>query len=320
MAGLEIFKRLTEGLTKTRQGLERRLSQVFAVSKPIGPKLLESIEEVLIEADLGTSATQRILSKIQKESHQPDLGDPDHLKACLQKELLGLFQESGLYASSAQSWRESADRFPHTVLVVGVNGVGKTTTIGKLAANFRAMGKTVLLAAADTFRAAAIEQLEVWAKRARCEVVRQQPGSDPSAVAFDTVTAAKARNVDLVLVDTAGRLHTQFNLMEELKKIKRAMAKALPGSPHEVLLILDATTGQNALVQARMFHEAVGVTGLVMTKLDGTAKGGILIAILEELKIPIRYVGVGEGTDDLLEFDPVAYVEGLIEAKGSLTS
>jgi fused signal recognition particle receptor len=197
--------------------------------------------------------------------------------------------------------------------MVGVNGVGKTTTIGKLSAKFRELDKKVLLAAGDTFRAAAIEQLEIWAGKTQCDVIVQQPGSDPSAVAFDAVAAAKARGAEILIVDTAGRLHTKSNLMEELKKIKRVMAKALPGSPHEILLVLDATTGQNALSQARMFHEALGVTGIVMTKLDGTAKGGVLVALATELKIPVRYIGVGEDLHDLLEFNPEAFVEGLLD-------
>jgi fused signal recognition particle receptor len=307
---MNVFEKFKEGLSKTRQSLEQRFAQIFTGSRPVGLQLLEPIEEILIGADLGVVATQQIMARLQTHFKQ-GLGhkgqaDLPQLKACLKQELLQFFQQVRVEKPSMNS-------IPHTILVVGINGAGKTTAIGKLSAKFRSEGKKVLLAAGDTFRAAAIEQLAIWAKRAQCDVIAQEPGSDPSAVAFDAVAAAKARGVDILMVDTAGRLHTKFNLMEELKKIKRVMAKALPGSPHEVLLVLDATTGQNALSQARMFHEAVGVTGLMMNKLDGTAKGGILVAIVAELKIPIRYIGVGEELDDLLEFDPEAFMGGMIE-------
>jgi fused signal recognition particle receptor len=307
---MNILKKFQEGLTKTRQGLEQRLAHIFSGSRPAGPELLESIEETLIGADLGTATTQQILARL-KSNFEPAPGrkgpmDLPHLKAYLKHEFLHLFREHSVLTSL------KANAIPHTILMVGVNGVGKTTTIGKLSAKFRESGQKVLLVAGDTFRAAAIEQLGIWAEKTQCDVIKQQPGSDPSAVAFDAVAAAKARGVDTLIVDTAGRLHTKSNLMEELKKIKRVMAKALPGSPHEILLVLDATTGQNALSQARIFHEALGVTGIVMTKLDGTAKGGILVAIAVELKIPVKYIGVGEGLDDLLEFSPEAFVEGLL--------
>ncbi len=307
---MNILKRFQEGLTKTRQGLEQQLAQIFSGSRPAGPELLESIEEILIGADLGTVTTQQVLAKL-KSNLEPGFGrkgsmDLPHLKAYLKHEFLDLFQKNNDLTSP------NTHAIPPTILMVGVNGVGKTTTIGKLSAKFRESGKKVLLAAGDTFRAAAIEQLGIWAGKTQCDVIMQRPGSDPSAVAFDAVAAAKARGAEILIVDTAGRLHTKSNLMEELKKIKRVMAKALPGSPHEILLVLDATTGQNALSQARMFHEALGVTGIVMTKLDGTAKGGILVAIVAELKIPVKYIGVGEGPDDLLEFNPEAFVEGLL--------
>jgi fused signal recognition particle receptor len=308
---MNILKKFQQGLTKTRQGLEQRLGQIFSGSKPAGPELLESVEEILIGADLGTVTTRQILAKLKSDLSQ-GLGrkssmDLPRLKAYLKHEFLALFR------SSPDLTPPDAHALPHTILMVGVNGVGKTTTIGKLSAKFRGSGKKVLLAAGDTFRAAAIEQLSMWAGKTQCDVIMQQQGSDPSAVAFDALAAAKARGAEILIVDTAGRLHTKSNLMEELKKIKRVMAKALPGSPHEILLVLDATTGQNALSQARMFHEALGVTGIVMTKLDGTAKGGILVAIVAELKIPVKQVGVGEGPDDLLEFNPEAFVEGLLD-------
>jgi fused signal recognition particle receptor len=307
---MNIFKKFKEGLAKTRQSLEQRFAQIFTGSRPVGPELLESIEGILITADLGAVATQQMVARLQTDFKQglDPKGQVDlpQLKAYLKQEFLQIFQQVRVDKPSMNS-------IPHTILVVGINGAGKTTGIGKLSAKFHSEGKKVLLAAGDTFRAAAIEQLMVWAKRTQCDVIVQKPGSDPSAVAFDAVAAAKARGMDVLVVDTAGRLHTKFSLMEELKKIKRVMAKALPGSPHEVLLVLDATTGQNALSQARMFHDAVGVTGIMMNKMDGTAKGGILVAIVEELKIPIRYIGVGEGLDDLLEFDPEAFVEGMLE-------
>jgi fused signal recognition particle receptor len=277
----------------------------------VGQDLLESIEEILIAADLGAAATQRVMVRLREGFDHKGLVDLPQLKHRLKQEFVRVFQASSLETPYGKDGLSHEKSIPHTILIVGVNGVGKTTTIGKLSAKFRAAGKKVLLAAGDTFRAAAIEQLEVWARHAQCDVITQRPGSDPSAVVFDAVAAAKARGADILMVDTAGRLHTKFNLMEELKKIKRVMSKALPGSPHQVLLVLDATTGQNALSQARIFHEAVGVTGIVMTKLDGTGKGGILIAIAEELKIPVRYVGVGEGLDDLLEFEPQVFVEGM---------
>lgn len=287
------------------------MTQIFMGAGSVGQDLLESIEEILIAVDLGAAATQRVMVRLREGFDHKGLVDLPQLKHHLKQEFVSVFQASSLDTPYGKDGLSHEKSIPHTILIVGVNGVGKTTTIGKLSAKFRAAGKKVLLAAGDTFRAAAIEQLEVWARHAQCDVITQRPGSDPSAVVFDAVAAAKARGVDILMVDTAGRLHTKFNLMEELKKIKRVMSKALPGSPHQVLLVLDATTGQNALSQARIFHEAVGVTGIVMTKLDGTGKGGILIAIAEELKIPVRYVGVGEGLDDLLEFEPQVFVEGM---------
>ena len=287
------------------------MTQIFMGAGSVGQDLLESIEEILIAADLGAAATQRVMVRLREGFDHKGLVDLPQLKHRLKQEFVRFFQARSLEPPYGKDELSHEKSIPHTILIVGVNGVGKTTTIGKLSAKFRAAGKKVLLAAGDTFRAAAIEQLEVWARHAQCDVITQRPGSDPSAVVFDAVAAAMARGVDILMVDTAGRLHTKFNLMEELKKIKRVMSKALPGSPHQVLLVLDATTGQNALSQARIFHEAVGVTGIVMTKLDGTGKGGILIAIAEELKIPVRYVGVGEGLDDLLEFEPQVFVEGM---------
>ena len=310
---MNLFQKLREGLSRTRGDLERRLTHIFMGSGSVGPDLLESIEEILIAADLGAATTQRVMGRLREGFDHKGLVDLPQLKHHLKQEFERTFQSNSLETHYEKDERSHENSIPHAILVVGVNGVGKTTTIGKLSAKYKAEGKKVLLAAGDTFRAAAIEQLGVWARHAHCDMIAQRPGSDPSAVVFDAVAAAKARGVDILMVDTAGRLHTKFNLMEELKKIKRVMAKALSGSPHQVLLVLDATTGQNALSQARLFHEAVGVTGIVMTKLDGTGKGGILVAIAEELKIPVRYIGVGEGLEDLLEFEPQAFVQGLFE-------
>jgi len=308
---VNLFQKLREGLSRTRTDLERRLTEIFMGAGSVGQDLLESIEEILIAADLGAAATQRVMVRLREGFDHKGLVDLPQLKHRLKQEFVRFFQARSLEPPYGKDELSHEESIPHPIPIVVVNGVGKITTIGKLSAKFRAAGKKVLLAAGDTFRAAAIEQLEVWARHAQCDVITQRPGSDPSAVVFDAVAAAMARGVDILMVDTAGRLHTKFNLMEELKKIKRVMSKALPGSPHQVLLVLDATTGQNALSQARIFHEAVGVTGIVMTKLDGTGKGGILIAIAEELKIPVRYVGVGEGLDDLLEFEPQVFVEGM---------
>ena len=298
------FQRLKEGLFKTHQGMVSKIDQLLSGQKKIDDLLLEELEEILITSDIGVKTTQQLLEKVSEKVKRKELEDADHLKKALQEEMFLILhqQENPLDISSAN---------PFVIMVIGVNGTGKTTTLSKMAQKFKARGKSVLLVAGDTFRAAAIEQLEIWGQRVGCEVIKHQSGSDPSAVVFDALKAGKARGSDIIIVDTAGRLHTKINLMEELKKIKRVMAREVLNSPHEVLLVLDATTGQNAISQAKMFNRELGVTGIVLTKLDGTAKGGILISISDELRIPIRYIGVGEKADDLREFNARDFVDAL---------
>ncbi|MGB9698131.1 MAG: signal recognition particle-docking protein FtsY [Thermodesulfobacteriota bacterium] len=298
------FQRLKEGLFKTRQGLVERIDQLIAGKRKIDEALLAELEEVLITSDLGVKTTQELLRNVTVKVQRKELEDADLLKKNLKEQMWQILsqQEKPLDISQAA---------PFVIMVIGVNGTGKTTTIGKMAQKFKSQGKSVLLVAADTFRAAAIEQLEIWGQRVGCEVIKQKSGSDPSAVVFDALQAAQTRHVDVVIIDTAGRLHTKVNLMEELKKVKRVISRQIPGAPHEVLLVLDATTGQNSINQAKMFNEAIGVTGIALTKLDGTAKGGILIAISAEFKIPLRYIGIGEKLDDLREFNAREFVEAL---------
>ena len=265
--------------------------------------VLDELEELLITADLGVDTTLRLVEVIREKVKRRELNDASRLKEALRLEMVQILRGSPAAPRTVKPW---------VTFMVGVNGVGKTTTIAKLAHRDRARGLKTLLVAADTFRAAAVEQLEIWGERAGAQVVKQKTGSDPAAVVFDGLDAAQARGVDVVYVDTAGRLHTKVNLMEELKKVHRTAAKKMPGAPHEILLVLDATTGQNALSQVRLFHEAVGVTGIVLTKLDGTAKGGMALAVAHETGLPIRYVGVGEGMDDLQPFDPEAFVAAIL--------
>lgn len=297
-----LFGRLKAGLSKTRDFLTTDLDRLFVGGRKLDDDLMETLEERLITADMGVQTTMEIMDRISKKASK--IEDARSLKAVLKEEILSLM-------SGATSEPPAAVSKPKVVMVVGVNGVGKTTTIGKLAARAHAKGQKVLIAASDTFRAAAIEQLAIWAERAGADIVRHKDNADPAAVAYDGMTAAVSRNADLVLVDTAGRLHTKVNLMEELKKIKRTVAKVQSDAPHETLLVLDATTGQNAVSQARLFHEAIGVTGIALTKLDGTAKGGIVVSICHDLGIPLKYVGVGEGIEDLQDFDPGKFVEAL---------
>ena len=301
-----IYERFEKAVAKTRTQLVDRLDDIFQGKKEIDEDLLEELEMVLITADIGVRTTDEILSAVRDELSRNELKDPSELKAHLAKHMANILDR----AAKSQPVVEAK---PQVVLVVGVNGTGKTTTIGKLAYQFKSEGKSVLLCAADTFRAAAIEQLEVWGKRTDTEVIRQQTGSDPSAVLFDALQAAKARDVDVVIVDTAGRLHNKAGLMAELEKMKRTAARLVDGSPHEVLLVIDAITGQNGLEQARQFTQTAGVTGVVLSKLDGTAKGGIVVAIAGELKLPIRYIGVGEQLEDLEKFDPETFVRALFE-------
>lgn len=299
------FKRLKEGLSKTRSGFTGRLDRLLFGKKEIDDELMEELEEILFTSDLGVAATQEIIDHVQEQVARKELSNAEKLKDALKREMLSFLQvpEAGRTDPNPGE--------PRVVMVVGVNGVGKTTSIGKAAQRFKNQGKTVMLVAADTFRAAAVEQLSIWGERTGCEVVRQREGSDPSAVAFDAVSAAVARGVDVVLVDTAGRLHTRSNLMEELQKIRRVIGRKLPGAPHEIWLVLDATTGQNAISQAQIFHESLGVTGIILTKLDGTAKGGIVVGICHQLGLPIGYIGIGERVDDLRPFDPEAFVEAI---------
>ncbi|MGA8282569.1 MAG: signal recognition particle-docking protein FtsY [Desulfobacterales bacterium] len=297
-----IFKRLRRGLAKTRKLLTTDLDNLFAENESVDNDMLADLEEILITADIGVQTAMGLIQRVSSNASR--IGDAAELKMVLREEILDLL------AGKPQE-REAGGSRPHVIMVVGVNGVGKTTTIGKLAARFLGEKKKVLIAAADTFRAAAVEQLAIWAERSGADFVRHKDGADPAAVAYDGIEAACARNADVVLVDTAGRLHTKINLMEELKKIKRSMAKIMPDAPHEVLLVLDATTGQNALSQAKLFNEALGVTGIALTKLDGTAKGGIVISIHDRLNIPLQYVGVGETIEDLQVFDPHRFVEAL---------
>ena len=298
--------RMKEAVTRTRENLSERIEEVVSLRKEIDRETLDDLEATLLAADLGTSTTQEVLGAMREKVDRKQISNADELKRVLKNEILGIL-------SRANTQPAAAVEPPEVILVVGVNGTGKTTTIGKLAHTLRSQGKSVLLAAADTFRAAAIEQLEVWGERGGVEVIKTRPGGDPSAVLFDALQAANARKVDYVIVDTAGRLHTKTSLMEELSKMRRTAQRIIPGSPHETLLVMDATTGQNGLQQARLFTESAGVTGIVLTKLDGTAKGGIVVAISRELGLPVRYVGVGEKQGDLLPFDGTEFVNSLFE-------
>lgn len=296
--------RLRQGLSKTRQGLIGRLEGLFSRGARMDMETLEELEELLLAADLGVKVTTSLVDEVERGVRRGP-GDLERLKEVLREKLLEIL-------SPREGPLNVRPERPFVILTVGVNGVGKTTTIAKMARRFIDQALEVILVAADTFRAAGIEQLEIWGKRVGAEVIKQQLGADPSAVVFDALRAARARGTDVVIIDTAGRLHTKVNLMDELKKVRRVCGKVIEDSPHEVLLILDATTGQNALSQARMFHDALGVTGIALTKLDGTAKGGIIVAISSELEIPLRYIGVGEKVEDLLEFQAGPFVEALL--------
>jgi fused signal recognition particle receptor len=301
-----LLERLKSGVEKTRAGLVSRLEDAIAGKKEIDADLLDELEYTLVTADIGVTTTGDILERIRQQVDRKLVGDAAELRGLIRRHLLEILQAS-------EHPLVHVDAPPAVVMVVGVNGAGKTTSIGKLAHRYKAEGRSVLLCAADTFRAAAIEQLEIWGHRTGMEVIRQKPGADPSAVLFDALQAARARKIDYVIVDTAGRLQTKANLMAELEKMRRTASRVIPGSPHEVLLVLDATTGQNGLEQARRFTETSGVTGIVLAKLDGTAKGGVVIAIARELNLPIRYVGIGEKANDLLPFDPEKFIESLFE-------
>ena len=301
-----LFEKLKKGLSKTHEGFVEQIDRLVLGQKKIDQDLLDELEGILFAADLGTKTSHQLIEGVRQGLKRGELEQPDRVKEFIKQEILRTLQSGEKPLSIDFSQTK-----PFVIMVVGVNGVGKTTTLGKIAYQYSSQGKKVLIGAADTFRAAAVEQLEIWAKRADADLIKQSKGSDPSAVAFDTLHAAKAREADLVFIDTAGRLHTKVNLMEELKKLQRIVSRESPGAPHEVLLVLDATNGQNAISQAKFFHEAIGVTGIALTKLDGTAKGGIIVGITEEFRIPIRYIGVGEGMDDLREFNASEFVQAL---------
>ncbi len=302
-----IFERMKQAVSRTRENLSERIDEVVSLNAEIDRNTLDDLEATLIGADLGTKTTEQLLTALREKADRKQIADVAELKRLLKEEVRNVLLRANVQPV------ETVDGEPEVIMVVGVNGTGKTTTIGKLANVFRADGKSVVLCAADTFRAAAIEQLEVWGDRTGTEVIKTKPGGDPAAVLFDALQAAKARNLDYVIVDTAGRLHTKSSLMTELEKMRRTAQRIITGAPHETLLVVDATTGQNGLQQAKLFTESSGVTGIVLTKLDGTAKGGIVVAISNELGLPVRYVGVGEKAGDLLRFDAEAFVDSLFE-------
>lgn len=310
---MALFEKLKSGLAKTRSGVVGRLQNILSFKSQIDENLLENIEELLISSDLGVDTTLSLIEKVRSHIGREHISDPAKLKDILCDELkrmLNSNQEKKIFDLDFFSNHIK----PYVILIAGVNGTGKTTTIGKLAVRFTRQGKKVLLAAADTFRAAAGEQLEIWAKRSNSHIVRQRPGADPAAVAFDALNAALARDVDVLIIDTAGRLHTKVNLMEELKKIKRVLAKKVEGAPHDTFLVLDATVGQNAKRQVEEFSRIVDLSGIILTKLDGTAKGGIVISIAHEYDIPVRFIGIGEKIDDLENFNAQSFVEAIFQS------
>ena len=303
-----VFEKIKQAVRQTQENFTERVQDLVVGRKEIDRDMLDELEAIMIGADIGVTTTEEILDSIRDQVTRKTLEDPAQLRSAIKAELRKIL------SINDTAPKEIADGGPFVILMVGVNGVGKTTTIGKLANRFRNEGKSVMLCAADTFRAAAIEQLEVWSTRSNVPLIKQKPGADPSAVLYDGLQSAKAKKIDVVIVDTAGRLHTKHNLMSELEKMTRIAKREVAGAPHEVLLVLDATTGQNGLTQAKEFTKSAGVTGLVLTKLDGTAKGGVVTAIARELKIPIRFVGVGEKIDDLVEFSADDFVESLFAA------
>jgi len=306
-----LLERLKASVQKTKAALSETVETVFLGEKEIDPAALKHLENALLSADLGVRTTREILESVREKLDRHTLADTAQLKREIRSHVARILAAPN--GTSRDLGAANGSREPRVIFIVGVNGAGKTTSIGKLANRLRQQGLTVVLCAADTFRAAAIEQLEIWAHRNGVEVIKQKPGADPAAVVYDAMAAAKARDADAVIVDTAGRLHTKSNLMAELEKMKRTAAKVIPGAPHDVLLVMDATTGQNGLAQAREFTGTVGVTGIVLTKLDGTAKGGIVVAISRELGLPIRFVGTGEQINDLVPFDAEAYAASLFD-------
>jgi len=304
--------KIKTGLSKTRSNIFDRLKSAIGIGKKLDQNLLDEIEEILISADIGFEATEKILDTLKKNASKLSNANIDEIIEIIKLEIINILENSS-QELNANPFRIDANKKPHTILIVGVNGVGKTTTIGKLAYNYKKLNHSVLIGAADTFRAAANEQLEIWAERAGVPVVQQKQGADPAAVAFDTLHSAISKNIDVVIIDTAGRLHNKAHLMSELEKITRVMKKLKPEAPDEVLLVLDATTGQNAIQQAREFTKVTPITGIVLTKLDGTAKGGVVIPIAMEFKIPVKFIGVGEKIDDLQPFNPVIFVDALFD-------
>ncbi|MGQ9557986.1 MAG: signal recognition particle-docking protein FtsY [Desulfurispora sp.] len=300
-----LFDRLKESLSKTRKNFVEKIETLVAGRSKIDEEVYEELEEILIQADVGVQTAEELMERLRRTVRERRITDAEQIKPLLQ-------EMTGQILGQGEAEIKSGGP-PTVIMVVGVNGVGKTTTIGKLACWFKKRGQKVILAAGDTFRAAAIEQLEIWGQRAGVDVIKHQEGADPAAVAYDALQAARARKADVLIVDTAGRLHTKSNLMDELKKVGRVLARELPGAPHEVLLVLDATTGQNAINQAKIFGDAAGVTGIVLTKLDGTAKGGVVIGIRQVLDIPVKFIGIGEGVEDLRPFDAGEYVRALFE-------
>jgi fused signal recognition particle receptor len=304
------FNKLKDGLTKTRDTLIQKVSSLISSRSIIDDELLNEIEESLLSGDVGVATATKIMLDLKSRIRREKIDSTETLMQIIKEEISSLFID---VADGEKNYEIPGDKRPYIILIVGVNGVGKTTTVGKLAYNYKNKGYNVIIGAADTFRAAANEQLEVWSERAGVKIIQQKSGADPSAVAFDTLKSAQSQNMDVVIIDTAGRLHTKVNLMEELKKIKRVMQKVLDYAPNEVLLVLDATTGQNAIQQAKIFGEAIGLTGIILTKLDGTAKGGVILAIANELRLPVKFVGVGEQIDDLQPFDKNSFVDVLFE-------
>jgi fused signal recognition particle receptor len=302
---------LDKGLSKTKETFFSKLSKVIVGKSRVDSNILDELEEILISSDVGVSTTVKIIERIEKRVSREKYMNTDELNIILKEEIVALLQENR--AGDIEEFTLPEDKKPYVIMVVGVNGVGKTTTIGKLAYQFKKAGKTVLLGAADTFRAAAVQQLTIWSERVGVPIVSQGMGADPASVAYDTVAAAKSQGVDVVIIDTAGRLHNKINLMNELSKIKKVMSKVIPDAPHEVLLILDASTGQNAIEQAKQFTTATEVTALALTKLDGTAKGGVAIGISDQFKIPVKYIGVGEKIEDLQVFNRFEFVDSLFK-------
>ncbi|WP_303105477.1 signal recognition particle-docking protein FtsY [uncultured Mitsuokella sp.] len=303
------FDKLKKGLNKTRENLTNKIEKIIIGYADIDDDLLDELEETLIMADVGVQTTDKLMTAVRKGIKKKEINTPEDLKPFLQKQIVEI-----LTTGEEMDTTRVAENGPTVLLVIGVNGAGKTTTIGKLAAYYKGQGKSVLLAAADTFRAAAIDQLEVWGERTGVPVIKHEEGSDPAAVAFDAVKAAVARNVDILIIDTAGRLQTKSNLMQELEKINRVIGREIPGAPHETLLVLDATTGQNAISQAELFTKAAPITGVVLTKLDGTAKGGVVIGIKSQLQMPVKWIGVGEGVEDLRPFNAEDFAKALFQS------